>query len=57
MNSDGTARWLYVAACLLVPAIWGASCAWIFGKLDQRRLARLTEQPSSTKTATDEGKR
>lgn len=57
MNSDGTARWLYVAACLLVPAIWGAGCAWLFGKLDQRRLARLAEQPSSPKTATDDGKR
>jgi hypothetical protein len=51
MNSDGTARWLYVAACLLVPAIWGAGCAWLFGKLDARRMARLAEQGRVTTPA------
>ncbi len=51
MNSDGTARWLYVAACLLVPAIWGAGCAWFFGKLDARRLARNAEQSSKSTPA------
>ncbi len=46
MNSEGTYRWLYIAACLLVPAIWGACCAWFFGRLDARRLANQKEQAS-----------
>ena len=29
--------WAYVAACVAVPAAWGAACAWLFGRLDRRR--------------------
>ena len=47
MNSDGSVGWLYVAACLLVPALWGACCAWIFGKLDARRLKKLADHPTT----------
>jgi hypothetical protein len=29
--------WLYVAACLLIPAAWGVSMARALGALDRRR--------------------
>jgi hypothetical protein len=29
--------WAYVAACVVVPAAWGAFAAWLFGRLDLRR--------------------
>jgi len=29
--------WLYVAACVVVPAVWGVLMYWAFGALDRRR--------------------
>lgn len=47
MNSDGIAGWLYVTACLVVPALWGAGCAWIFGKLDARAAQKRSAASES----------
>ena len=44
MNSSGSTGWLYVAACLAVPALWGVASAWIFGKIDAKRKANQEEQ-------------
>jgi len=33
-------QWLYVLACVLVPAAWGATAAWLFGRIDKRRQKR-----------------
>jgi hypothetical protein len=30
-------QWTYVAACVAVPAAWGAFSAWLFSRLDARR--------------------
>jgi hypothetical protein len=40
--SDATSwdRWAYVAACVFVPALWGAITAWLFARQDRRRAAR-----------------
>lgn len=35
----GWPEWLYIGACLVVPAAWGAFSAWLFGRLDRRRRA------------------
>lgn len=32
--------WLYAAACVVVPALWGGVAAWIFGRIDRKRLAK-----------------
>lgn len=37
MGSDGIDSWLYIAACLVVPALWGLITASFFGRLDRRK--------------------
>lgn len=37
MGSTASTGWLYVAACLAAPAVWGVISAWIFGRIDARR--------------------
>ena len=37
--------WLYVVACLVVPAAWGAASAWLFSRADRHRDARERERP------------
>lgn len=37
MTMSTTTGWLYVAACLAVPAVWGVVSAWLFGRIDARR--------------------
>jgi hypothetical protein len=37
--------WLYIAACLIVPALWGAASAWLFSNLDRRRKKVADERP------------
>lgn len=44
---NGRADWLYIAACLLVPGVWGIVSAWIFGKIDERRRAKKPPDDSS----------
>lgn len=41
MNGDASG-WMYLAACLLLPAFWGVCTAWFFGRLD-RKLAPSSE--------------
>ena len=38
-------EWAYVAACLVVPAAWGAFSAWLFSRIDRRRAGRSTPPP------------
>ena len=35
----------YVALCVALPAAWGAFAAWLFGRIDRRRKAKLPERP------------
>ncbi len=37
MGSTASTGWLYVAACLAAPALWGVVSAWLFSRLDKRR--------------------
>ncbi len=37
--------WFYIAACVLVPALWGAVSAWLFSGLDRRRREKQRERP------------
>ena len=37
--------WLYIAACVIVPALWGAVSAWLFSRLDRRRREQMPERP------------
>ncbi len=32
----GVNQWLYLAACLLVPAAWGVFSAWLFSRADRK---------------------
>ena len=42
---DGSSNsWFYVAACILVPAAWGAVSAWLFARLDKRRAPKEEER-------------
>ncbi len=45
MASKSDISWIYVAACLVIPAVWGLCCAWLFGRIDSRRSSVLPEQP------------
>ncbi|MBL4633395.1 MAG: hypothetical protein JKY56_05970 [Kofleriaceae bacterium] len=38
--------WLYIAACLLVPAAWGITSAWLFAKIDARRKPKTSQSPA-----------
>lgn len=40
MGSSDWQQWLYIAACVIVPATWGAVTAWLFSRLDRRRARR-----------------
>ncbi len=37
MGSTASTGWLYIAACLAAPAIWGVVSAWISGRIDAKR--------------------
>lgn len=37
--------WLYLFACLAIPAVWGVASAWVFDRIDRRRGARGGEPP------------
>lgn len=37
--------WPYIAACILVPALWGAASAWLFSLVDRRRGERERQRP------------
>ena len=37
MEFEGLALVGYIAACLVVPAIWGVIAAWLFRKADNKR--------------------
>jgi hypothetical protein len=37
--------WLYIASCLIVPALWGAASAYLFTKLDRHRDSRAAKRP------------
>lgn len=43
MDSTST-QWLYVAACLVIPALWGVCCAWLFAKFDTKRTSETEEK-------------
>lgn len=34
---SGWREWIYIAACLLVPAAWGVVSAHIFERIDRRK--------------------
>ncbi len=38
-------RWTYIAACVVIPAVWGAFVAHLFGRLDARRRTPKTPPP------------
>ncbi len=44
MNGD-LDQWLYVAACVAVPAVWGVFTAWFFGRLDAKRANKGADRP------------
>ena len=44
MDGSGWNIWVYIGACLAVPAAWGALSAWLFGRLDRRGAADEAEQ-------------
>jgi hypothetical protein len=35
----------YLAACLVVPAAWGAFSAWLFSRIDARRRGSARPAP------------
>ena len=38
-------EWLYIGACLVVPAAWGAFSAWLFGRFDRSRSQSDDREP------------
>jgi hypothetical protein len=45
MDDTGWTRWAYVAACVIVPAAWGALTAWLFSRGDRRAAAAGAPRP------------
>jgi hypothetical protein len=43
-DSSGLAKIGYIAACILVPALWGAITAWLFTRRDKQREAEELER-------------
>jgi hypothetical protein len=45
MDELAGSRWLYLAACVVVPAAWGALSAWLFSRRDRRARADAPPAP------------
>ena len=45
MSGQGWNFWLYLAACITIPAAWGVFSAWLFARIDKRRAGPKRERP------------
>jgi hypothetical protein len=44
MSGEGWNFWLYLAACITIPAAWGVFSAWLFARIDRRRSASSKQE-------------
>ena len=44
MSGAGWNFWLYLGACIAIPAVWGVFSAWLFGRIDKRSAAATAER-------------